>query len=101
MQCIWQKPRGYYWGKLLKVFSDDPGDARSGEFNFLQRKERSTDPSRIFYDWLTQEDIEIIDAGRCFWGPTQPDVVNIGRGKTLLKFESEGQVIDIFKNINC
>ena len=32
----WQKPRGYYWGKLLKVFSDDPDDARSGEFNFLQ-----------------------------------------------------------------
>ena len=28
------------------------------------------------------------------WGPTQPDVVNIGRGKTLL-IESEGQVMDI------
>ena len=46
----WQKPRGYYWGKLLKVFSDDADDdAQSGEF--LQRKERSTDPSSIFYDW--------------------------------------------------
>ena len=96
----WQKPRGYYWGKLLKVFSDDPDDdAHSGEFKFLQWKEWSTDPSRIFYDWPTQEDIELIDAGRCCWGPTQPDVVNIGIGKTLLKFESEGQVMDIFKNI--
>ena len=83
----WQKPRGYYWGKLLKVFSDDPDDAHSGEFKFLQRKERSTDPSRIFYDWPTQEDIEIIDAGRCFWGPTKPDSVNIGRGKTIYIIE--------------
>ena len=97
----WQKPRGYYWGKLLKVFSDDADDdAQSGEF--LQRKERSTDPSSIFYYWPAQEDIEIIDAGRYFWGQTQPDVVNIGRGKTLLMFEFDGRVMDIlniFKNI--
>ena len=53
--------------------------------NFSNERKRSTDPSRIFYDWPTQEDIEIIDAGRCFWGPTKPDSVKYWERKNITK----------------
>ena len=97
---FWKKPRAYYWGKLQKVFADDADDdADSGEFNFLQRKGISTDPSRIFYDWPTQTDMDIVDLGRCFYGPTQPIVETVSRGKTLLKFECEADVMEAFKNL--
>ena len=55
------------------------------EFNFLQQKAISTDPSRIFHDWPTHVDMEIVDLEKCFYGPTLPVVENARRGNDSVK----------------
>ena len=60
------------------------------------KEKRSTDPTHIFYDLPKQEDVEIVAMDHCIYGPTQ-SVMETSRGKALLKFECEAEVVNIFK----
>ena len=47
----WRKPKAYYWGNLLHVFSkDDTAAADEVEIKFLKKVEPSADASRIKWD---------------------------------------------------
>ena len=53
----WPKPKAYYRGKFLKVFSADVGsDATEVEIQFLKKVQNSSDPSQVKWDWLATED---------------------------------------------
>ena len=91
----WLQPRGYYWAKLDLVFADDVDeDVNSAKFTFMQRKRLSANPCDIRYDWPKEPEEDIVSVDRVFFGPTKPTV-----DKSLLKFECEKKVSDIFKQM--
>ncbi|CAK8682257.1 unnamed protein product [Clavelina lepadiformis] len=56
---FWEKPKTYYWGKLLKVFRDEvDGKIEQAEFKFWDKK--STSEDAVYWDWQTKEDIDIV-----------------------------------------
>ena len=89
----WFEPRGYYWGKLELVFSDDvDSEVNKATFQFLHRKCLSADPQKIRYILPTNPEKETVPVNQVFFGPTQPEEV-----KSLLMFECEAEVNDIYK----
>ncbi|CAK8690745.1 unnamed protein product [Clavelina lepadiformis] len=63
--AFWEKPKTYYWGKLLKVFRDEvDGKIEQAEFKFWDKK--STSEDAVYWDWQTKEDIDIVTVENCF-----------------------------------
>ena len=92
----YDKPKQYYWGKLLNVeFVGDADDESQWECNcelsFLQKKIVSANPEEIRYDWPIVTDMDTVHISRCFYGPAVPIV----DGKHL-KFDCECVVKDFF-----
>ena len=98
---FWPKPKAYYWGKLLKVFSADVDeDANEVEILFLKKVESSSDPSRVKWDWPAIEDKGIVDAKLCFAGPCLPNVTDSSRAKSFMTFALEAEVMRKFREIS-
>ena len=96
----WPKPKAYYWGKLLHVFSnDDDTPAEEVEIQFLKKVETSTDPSRIKWDWPGKEDKGIVDAKLCFLGPCVPNISDTSRAKSFMQFSLEKDTLENFHRI--
>ena len=91
----WENPRTYYWGKLLKVFRDDiDGEPEKAEFKFLHK--RSAIDGKVYWDWPTTEDIDIVDTANCFWGPAIAILTSGTRGRSYFVFEEENEVQEKF-----
>ena len=59
--------RGFYWGQVQAVLSDDPDDdANKVEFKFLERR---VGIDAKTWRWPLSEDKEIVDINRVFLGP--------------------------------
>lgn len=92
---FWEKPKTYYWGKLLKVFRDEvDGKIQQAEFQFLHKK--STSEDAVYWDWPTKEDIDIVKVENCFWGPSTAVLTSVGRAKSYFGFAEEEEVKDKF-----
>ena len=90
----WLEPRGYHWGRLDLVFSDDVDtDVNTAKFVFLKRKRLSSNPNKIRYELPLEPEEAIVNIDRILFGPTLPEV-----DKSLLFFETEEEVRDIFDN---
>ena len=97
----WPNPCTYYWGKLLKVFAEDPeADADKVEMKFLHRKQACVDPTKFLWDWPSTDDVDIVDATWCFAGPVKPTLTNAVRGKAYMQFDCEKEVMELFNKIN-
>ena len=69
----------YYWGKVLKVFSDDEDlPVKSLEMTFVHRKYLSSMPETLTWHWPAVEDKSIIDEQYVFMGPCRPDLLKNG-----------------------
>ena len=82
----WPKPKAYYWGKLLHVFSkDDDAPADEIEIQFL-KVETSADLSRIKWDWRAKVDKGIADANLCYLGLSVPNISDSSQCKSFMQF---------------
>ena len=92
----YNKPASYYWGKLVKTFSEDPDSANeSAEFQFLHKKKLSTAPSEITWEEPKVPDMSIVSAEFVFYGPEDP----IETPQKTFKFAGEDDVVLRFKNL--
>ncbi|CAK8678802.1 unnamed protein product [Clavelina lepadiformis] len=92
---FWEKPKTYYWGKLLKVFRDEvDGKIEQAEFKFWDKK--STSEDAVYWDWQTKEDIDIVTVENCFWGPSTAVLTSVGRAKSYFGFAEEEEVKEKF-----
>ena len=79
-----------YWGKLLKVFSEDVDEpANMVEMKFLHYKFNK------LWDYPRKEDKQMIEAKYIFLGP----VIPIYTGKDGYKFDEDEQSLSIYKQI--
>ena len=96
----WLKPKAYYWGKILTVFSADvDSDATEVEIQFLKKVQSSIDPSQVKWDWWATEDKGIVDAKLCFAGPSAPDITASSRTKSTIALVLEAEVMEKFHEI--
>ncbi|CAK8690808.1 unnamed protein product [Clavelina lepadiformis] len=92
---FWEKPKTYYWGKLLKVFRDEvDGKIEQAEFKFCDKK--STSEDAVYWDWQIKEDIDIVNVENCFWGPSTAVLTSVGRAKSYFGFAEEDEVKEKF-----
>ena len=97
---FWPKPKAYYWGKLMKVFSHDvEDDANEVEINFLKKVVNSSDPSLIKWDWPSVEDKGVVDAKLLFAGPMIPEVSDASRTKSYIQFKAEPEILKKYNDI--
>ncbi|CAK8688497.1 unnamed protein product [Clavelina lepadiformis] len=91
---FWEKPKTYYWGKLLKVFRDEvDGKIEQVEFKFWDKK--STSEDAVYWDWQTKEDIDTVTVENCFWGPSTAVLTSVGRAKSYFGFAEEEEHSDM------
>ena len=98
--CI--NPKTYYWGQLVHVFCDDSdADADKVEVQFLKRVNNTSDPSLLLWDWPSVKEGDIINAKKCFFGPTMPEIKKLSATsrRSGYSFSCEAAVSARFKNI--
>ncbi|KAG0716223.1 hypothetical protein GWK47_010229 [Chionoecetes opilio] len=99
--AVWyDRPSTYYWGKVLKLFSDDDdSEVKEVEITFMKKCMPSSNPDQLRWDWPQVDDKDIVDVSRLLAGPAKPVVEDKVRGKALLYFREEGQAYARFKNV--
>ena len=94
---FWPKPKTYYWGKLIKVFSHDvEDDANEVE---IKKAVNSSDPSLIKWDWPSVEDKGVVDAKLLFPGPMIPKVSDASHTKSYIQFKAEPEILKKYNDI--
>ena len=95
----WSKPKAYYWGELLHLFSKDDDDpADEVEIQFLSF-ETSSDPSQIKWNWPAKVDKEIVDAKFCYLEPSVPNISDSSHSKSFIQFSQKAEARKIFNRI--
>lgn len=95
----WSKPKAYYWGELLHLFSKDDDDpADEVEIQFLSF-ETSADPSQIKWNWPAKVDKEIVDAKFCYLEPSVPNISDSSHSKSFIQFSQKAEARKIFNRI--
>lgn len=78
---LYTEPRTYYWGKLLKLFSDDEDTAvTKAELDFLKRDFISSDVAQQTWKERAVKDISIVSVLTMFYGPVKP---TLNRGSSF------------------
>ena len=97
----WPKPKAYFWGKLLHVFSkDDDAPADEVEIQCLKKAETLTDTSWIKWDWPAKVDMGIVDAKLRYLGPIVTNISNSSWSKSFMEFCQEAKALKIFHRIS-
>ena len=99
--AFWPKPKAYYCGKLMKVFSHDIEDnANEVEINFLKKVVNSSDPSLIKWDWPpVEEDKGVVDAKLLFAKPMIPEVSDASCENSYIQFKEEPETLKKFMTL--